>query len=141
MANFNCNFTIPAGGNGGELQGQGLGGNPPLMNAMDTLTVVVKWAGNPNTAPSALTGYYVFSPAAANQTAPSPFLQDGNYLCFKVASANLEAGSNPPTYTFQGLVYGGLYPGNYELTFVAEAYTSTPACIQWSKDPEFDTSN
>lgn len=143
MANITCNFTIPAGGNGGQLTGQGFGaGNPPSLSANDTLTVKVQWAGNSATAPSSLTAYYVFSQAPnANQIAPSPFLQDDNYVCFKTASASRDANSTPATYTFPALTYSGGLVGRYELTFVAEAYTSTPSCIQWSDDPEFDTSN
>jgi hypothetical protein len=146
MAILPCNFIIPGGTNnkGGRLQGTGFGGNtPPTLNPSDSLTITVQWGGSPQSAPSSLTGHLVFSPAASNQTAPSPFL-DGvaNYMCYQQYTVGQDAGNGPVTFTFPNLVYGGnVAAGSFELTFVAEQNTNTTAAIQWSEDPEFDTSN
>lgn len=146
MATYTCNFTIPGAGRGGQLTGAGLGGGqPPVLGSTDTLTVVVKWAGQNSTAPAQLTGYFVISAAPASpatQVAPSPFLNGSNYTCFAAQTASASTGPGAVTYTFTGLQYGGGQPGKYELTFTAQAGTiGQPGFTQWSADPEFDTSS
>ena len=131
---------------GRTAYGAGLGGGqPPVLGSTDTLTVVVKWAGQNSTAPAQLTGYFVISAAPASpatQVAPSPFLNGSNYTCFAAQTASASTGPGAVTYTFTGLQYGGGQPGKYELTFTAQAGTiGQPGFTQWSADPEFDTSS
>jgi hypothetical protein len=131
-----CNFTIPASGS--RLQGAGFGATTPRLNNGDSLQIVVTWAGsNP---PNSLNGYFVFSPApdaGANQTAPSPFLNGNNYLCFQEQVANKSASGQQYTFT-SFAVPTDASAGNYELTLVVEDARATPS-TQWSEDPEFDT--
>jgi hypothetical protein len=127
----------PAPGNGGKLAGNSFNGTPRMNNG-DVLQVVVRWgSSNP---PAQLTGHFIFSPAesAPNQTTPSPFVNSSKYVCY--ARQIVQKDANSPSYTFAGITYGGSQPGNYELTFVAEDSSTTPA-TQWSEDPEFDTGN
>ena len=134
-----CNFTIPANTNAGSrLQGAGFGATAPRLNGGDSLQIVVTWAGN--NPPNSLNGYFIFSPAisASNQSAPSPFLNGTNYLCFQEQVANKSAQGQQ--YTFASFtVPTGAPAGNYELTVVVEDARATPS-TQWSEDPEFDTS-
>lgn len=138
MANNICNFTIPSGStNGSRLTGNGFNGRPQLATS-DTIQVIVRYAG-PNP-PGTLNGYFVITPApdAQNQTTPSPFVNGSKFVCHAVFGVSQDAGG--PTYTFPLFTYLGGLPGAYELTFVAEDATVTPA-TQWSEDPEFDTGN
>ena len=145
MADLTCRFIIPGGTNskGGQLQGPGLGpGGPPNMGNRGTLTVVVQWGGTPQSAPPSLMGHHIFSAADPNQVDPSPFLDGANYVCYKPVSAPAaNPGNGPVTYTFPTFTYNGQVGGRYELTFVAEMNANTPNVMQWSEDPEFDTSN
>jgi hypothetical protein len=130
-----ANFTVPASTNaGGRLQGAGFGATTPRLNGGDSLQVVVTWGGN--NAPGQLTGYFVFSPApsaGSNQTAPSPFLNGSNYVCYQSLTASKSG--NGQQYTFSSFtVPSGAPAGNYELTLVVDN-----AGVQWSEDPEFDT--
>jgi hypothetical protein len=111
--------------------------------AQDALTVVLTWAGNPNTAPATLSGYFVFSPspfAPPGQMIPSPFLLNGCYRCVDMQTANKVTAPGNITYTFAGYSYAGGYQGQYELTFVASTGQGA-AQVQWSADPEFETGN
>lgn len=138
MAIVQCNFTITAAGNGGNLAGNGFG-NQNNLNSGDVLQAVVHWAGqNP---PSQLNGYFIFSPAGnapPTQASPSPFVSGAKFVCITQQTAQKAA--NAPSYTFAGLTYGGGQGGKYELTFVAEDASTLPP-TQWSDDPEFDTGN
>jgi hypothetical protein len=132
-----CNLTVPSNTSaGGRLQGAGFGAVTPRLNGGDSLQVVVTWGGsNP---PSSLNGYFIFSPAAgATQTAPSPFLNGTNYLCFQEQVANKSATGQQYSFT-AFTVPTGAAAGNYEVTIVVENAT-TPPSVQWSEDPEFDT--
>jgi len=144
MSMYTCRYSIPGGGNGGELTGPGFGpGNPPSLVAQDALTVQLTWAGNPNAAPDSLSGYFVFSPspfAPPGQVFPSPFLLNGCYRCCDMQTANKSTAPGPITYTFGGYSYAGGYVGQYELTFVA-AMGQGATEVQWSADPEFETGN
>ncbi len=134
-----CNFAIPANTNAGSrLQGAGFGSATPRLNDGDSLQVVVTWGG-PNP-PNSLNGYFIFSPAAdaaGNQSAPSPFLNGRNFLCFQEQVANKSASGQQYTFT-AFTVPAGAVAGNYEMTMVVEDATNTPS-TQWSEDPEFDT--
>jgi hypothetical protein len=145
MSNLVCNYTIPGGGRGGRLVGDGFGrGNPPTLGATQTLQVVITWGGAPNTAPQTLTGYSIFSSAApptSNQAAPTPFMNASNYLCYVTQTASASSGpGNTVQFTFPALQYAGNNAGQYELTFIAQVGTGA-AATQWSADPEFDTSS
>ena len=147
MANATCNYIIPAGATnqGGKLQGAGFnsGNTPPMINRGESLTVKVQWAGPRVNAPGNLTGYFVFSSAPladAAQNSPSPFVSGARYNCLVTQTAPQSDGNGPLTYTFPAIVYGGDFPGKYELTFVAQTGTNSDS-PQWSADPEFDTSS
>jgi len=146
MTTHTCNFTIPGAGRGGQLRGPGLGGGqPPVLGSSDTLTVVVTWGGDKNTAPPHLTGFFVVSAASnapTSQVAPSPFLNGANFVCLATQTAAASSGPDATKYTFPGLQYSGGQPGKYELTFTAQAGNyGDPGFTQWSADPEFDTSS
>jgi hypothetical protein len=134
MATYTCAFTIPSGqGNGAKLGGSGFG-NTPTLQVNDVLQVTVRLTGQ---GPTSLNGYMVFSPAAdvPSQTIPSPFQNNGKFVCFKSQmglSGNNSGGST--LFTFSSFTYNGGYAGHYELTFVAEDPASG---TQWSEDPEF----
>lgn len=99
--------------------------------------MVVRYASVPGNAPASLVGRFIFSPAAANQAAPSPFTDGSNYVCYKELTANKSADGNA-TYTFDALTVPATAPfGKYELTFVLKDNTTMPK-TQWSQDPEFD---
>lgn len=144
MATYTCSYVIPGAGRGGRLTGNGLGATAPVLGARDVLQVSLRWAGSPNSAPASLTGYFVISPAQSadsGQTTPSPFKDGNNYRCLVTQVANSSPGGGGATYNFGGLIYFGGLPGKYELTFIAESGTNTPAATQWAADPEFDTGN
>jgi hypothetical protein len=135
MATVSANFTVPTNTpNGGRLQGAGFGATTPRMNRGDVLTVVVSWAGN--NPPGSLTSYLIISPVTgSSQTAPSPFLNGSNYLCFLPLTANQAV--NGQQYTFsspQLTIPATATAGSYELTLVVDNMG-----VQWSEDPEFDT--
>lgn len=136
MVTVTCNLTISANSNkGGRLEGNGFGAVTPRLNGGDRLQVVVTWGGN--NPPNELNGYFMCSPAgdATNQSAPSPFLNGGNYVCFQ----KLVAHAQGQQYTFGSFtVPTGAVAGSYELTIVVEDARTTPS-TQWSEDPEFDT--
>lgn len=142
MANVTCSFVCAGGARGGKLTGPGFpGGGTPVLNPGDTLTVTVQWAGaNP---PPAMNGYAIFTRAnGSTQNAPSPFKSSSGYICLDPQGGQRSAGG-PTTFSFADpswQVQAGL-GGNYELTFVAEINTGTPSVVQWSADPEFDTTN
>lgn len=135
MATVSANFTVPANtGSGGRLQGAGFGASTPRMNHGDSLQVVVTWGGsNP---PGSLTGYFVISPTSgSNQTAPSPFVNGSNFVCFLPLTASKSLNGQQYTFTSTLLaIPSNATAGNYELTLVVES-----AGVQWSEDPEFDT--
>ena len=137
MATYTCAFQVPAANStsGSKLIGGFPGSTAPTLAKDDQLQVTVKFLGN-QSIPSSLNGYMIISPyqGATNQTTPSPFLNGSNPLCFKSQSG--VTGDSTNTFTFAALTYNGGYAGQYELTFVAE----NPANgVQWSEDPEFDT--
>lgn len=132
-----CNFTILANTpNGSKLAGNGFNGRPMLQNG-DSINVVVHWAGN--NPPGQLRGHFIFSPSAGahpNQTTPSPFVNGSKFLCLDTQTKPAVNNS----YAFDALTYRGSLPGSYELTFVAEDFSTSPP-TQWSRDPEFETGN
>ena len=133
-----CNLAIPANTNaGGRLQGAGFGATTPRLNGGDSLQIVVTWGGN--NPPTSLNGYFIISPVqGTNQSAPSPFKNGSNYLCFQEQVANKSG--NGQQYSFQPFtVPTGAAAGSYELTIVVENATIPPPSQQWSEDPEFDT--
>ena len=137
MATVSANFTVPANSNaGGRLQGAGFGATAPRLNGGDSLQIVVTWGGG--SAPGTLTGYFIFSPAqsaGSNQTAPSPFLNGTNYLCYQSLTATKSNSGQQYTFAHTNLtVPAGATAGSYELTLVVDNNG-----VQWSEDPEFDT--
>jgi hypothetical protein len=135
MATVTANFTVPANTpNGGRLQGAGFGATAPRMNRGDVLNISVNWAGS-NT-PGSLTAYLIISPVqTSNQTAPSPFVNNGNYVCFLALSGNKAANGSQYSFSSQLLtIPSNAVAGQYELTLVVENEGT-----QWSEDPEFDT--
>ena len=92
-----------------------------------------------NSAPSTLNGYMIISPAAADQSIPSPFTSGGKFVCFtsQTGVTGTANGQGVTVYTFDALTYGGGIQGQFELTFVSENPTTPPT--QFSEDPEFDT--
>ena len=145
MPGLMANWSIPGGLRGGELQGAGFGkSNPIVLSSQSSLQVTIAWQGNPADAPPSLTGYFVFSPAEdGTQDAPSPFLNNGNYLCSGTQTAGQSSGPGSNVqYLFSGYEYAGGLVGHYELTFVAEWLPSGATVpTQWSADPEFETGN
>ena len=139
MATYTCNLAIPANTNaGGRLQGAGFGAVAPRLNGGDRLAVVVTWAGsNP---PDSVNGYFICAPtqsAGGNQSAPSPFMNGNNYVCYTRLLAKKSASGQQ--YAFGSFtVSTGAPAGAYELTIVIEDTRTTPSA-QWSEDPEFDT--
>ena len=143
--NYTCQYNIPGPGQGGKLAGPGFGAQTPTLQAQDTLQVQVTWLGPPSGAPDSLGGYFVFAAAPnspSNQAAATPFLQGGYSQCYGFQTASKQTVNNQATYQFSAYTYGGSHPGEYELTFVAEAGTAQPGVVtQWSADPEFETGN
>ncbi len=141
MANtFQCNLVVPANAaGGGRLEGTGFGNpsTPPRLNGGDRVEVVVTWAG-PNP-PDSVNGYFICAPTqGSNQTAPSPFKNGNNYVCFTRLLAK-QAATGGQQYPFGSFtVSTGAAAGSYELTVVIEDARTTPS-VQWSEDPEFDT--
>ena len=131
---YTCNYTLPSAANGGKLTGPGFG-NKPTLAVGDQIQAVVQVTGNGG--PTALAGYYVFSPAAdatTSQSGPSPFFAGSNYLCLAENAGTADASGK--NFTFPVMTYAGGQPGKYELTFVVQDPSSG---AQWSEDPEFDT--
>ena len=145
--NADCFYIIPANLKGARLQGSGFPPTDPrpTMTSGGALTMRVHFAGNPAMAPAQLTGYFIFSAAPSappNQVYPSPFVDSaGHYQCFQQQTALKSTAPGTADYDFTPLNYSGGLVGEYELTFVAEAYTGTPNVVQWSADPEFETGN
>lgn len=140
MSNVTCTFTVADTAIGGKLTG-GFADGVNVLQANDNLIVIVNYPAGGATIPANLGGVFVFtpSPAASNQTTPSPFLNatSSNYVCLQsqVGTRSGPAGGYY-TYTFPPVQYLGAQVGAYELTFVAIDGTR-----QWSEDPEFDTSS
>lgn len=92
-----------------------------------------------------VTAVFTFTPAndaQSNQAGASPFLSGGTFVCSQSCQGQLQQGanSNQAVYVFGSTpVYNGGLPGSYELTIV-NTDSSTPP-VQWSTDPEFDTSS
>lgn len=135
MATVTANFTVPANTpNGGRLQGAGFGATAPRMNRGDDMKISVTWSGG--NAPGSLTAYLIISPVtSSNQTAPSPFVNGTNYVCFLALSGNQDASGPKFSFSSQLLkIPSDATAGSYELTIVVEN-----GGVQWSEDPEFDT--
>ncbi len=117
-----------------------------MLDPTNTLQVEVTWVGPPSSTPDSLTGYLIFSAAsvalnqAANQAAPSPFVNGTRFVCYMTQTASAVAGPGGATFTFPAIQYAGNLRGRYELTFIAESGSGDTA-TQWSADPEFDTSS
>jgi hypothetical protein len=143
---YSCIFSIPEGSltTGGQLTGGFAGGGPDLQNG-DSIVVSVVYPAATG-APSTLTGTTVFteSPLApTTQTSATPFVRggaNGNFLCLATQQAQGTVSGNTTVYAFPPMLYGGGVPGSYELTFIASNNTVSPP-VQWSEDPEFDTSS
>jgi len=143
MAEYSCNFTIPAGSTGGKLTGGFVGGTPNLQMG-DRFTVSVVYPSTTGN-PSVMAGAFVFTTAPdapAGQSTATPFVFSYNdaFVCCLMATATGVISGNTVVYTFSPLEYIGRLPGKYELTFVAINNETTPP-QQWSEDPEFDTSS
>jgi hypothetical protein len=143
---YDCIFSIPEGSTttGGKLTGGFNGGGPDLQSE-DTIVVSVVYPASSG-APGTLTGTTVFteSPLAlTTQTTATPFVRggaNGNFLCLATQTAPGVVSGNTTVYTFPPMVYYGGLPGDYELTFIATNHAVSPP-VQWSEDPEFDTSS
>ena len=139
MANVACTFYITESAIGGKLTGGFVNGS--VLNSGDNLVVSVVYPTQ-GASPQTLTGVFVFTAAPAassNQATPSPFVvgSSNNFVCVtSVPSAAGVTGTNAVTYNFPAVPYAGGSPGSYELTFVA-----IDGDLQWSEDPEFDTSS
>jgi hypothetical protein len=142
---YPCNFSIPAGSTatGGKLTGGFDAGRSPVLQNGDSVVVSVVYPDS-TSAPPLLTATIVFTEsqlALTNQTTATPFVMaSNNFLCLATQQAEGVVAGNTTVYTFPALLYSGGLPGSYELTFVASNnYAETP--VQWSEDPEFDTSS
>lgn len=142
-----CNFSIPAGSTatGGKLDGGFDNGRAPVLQNGDSIAITVAYpaaSGSPLT----LAGTTVFTEsqlALTNQTTATPFVRggaNGNFLCLSSQEATGAVLGDITVYAFPPMVYGGGLPGSYEVTFVASNNAASPP-VQWSEDPEFDTSN
>lgn len=143
MAQYSCNFSIPAGSTGGKLSGGFVGGTPNLL-VNDSIVVSVVYPSTSGS-PVTLGGAFVFSTAPdapSSQATATPFVWSYNnaFRCFLIPTATGVTVGNTVVYTFDALNYLGGLPGNYELTFVAINNEVNPP-QQWSEDPEFDTSS
>ena len=144
---YPCNFSIPEASTttGGKLTGGFDNGRAPVLQSGDSIVISVAFPAASG-APATLTGTTVFTEsqlALTNQTTATPFVRggaNGNFLCLSTQQARGSVVGNTTVYAFPPMVYGGGLPGSYEVTFVATNNGASPP-VQWSEDPEFDTSS
>lgn len=149
------NGALPAGGRLTPNQALWTPGGPgtPMLNGNNSTTlgdqiqakVTFGTANNAALPIGNVTAVFTFTPAndaLGNQAGASPFLSGGTFVCSQTCQGQLQQGanSNQAVYLFGPTpVYNGGLPGAYELTIVITD-SSTPK-VQWSTDPEFDTSS
>lgn len=148
MTDHECKFDI-TNASGGKLTGGFIGRDglpmplPPVLANGDRIVVFVKYPALA-TPPAQLSGTFVFSaaPSTTEQATATPFVRaDGNFVCLTTVTSGPSVSGGVSTYTFVSPTYPGGTQGAYELTFVAADNSVANTPIQWSEDPEFDTSS
>jgi len=150
MTDHQCKLEIANASIGGKLTGgfvdrQGVAlPFPPVLRSGDRIVVTINYPAVA-TPPAQLSGTFVFSaaPSATAQATATPFVrEDGNFVCLTTGTSGPLSIGGVTTYTFTSPAHPGGGPqAAYELTFVAADNTNPAQPIQWSEDPEFDTSS